>query len=160
MLSFGVVTRARSPLVVLLDDDELWLRSLARAFKARGGRVVVFTTPEQLLEAWTDGLSADVMVIDFVLGFGWDGARVARAIRERASTTPPPLVLLSGTLEEVGAADLEAFDLALSKGDSMADVVDQVLAQPRASTRKSHHRLRPATPSDALRRRRRKRTPQ
>ncbi|MGE0784177.1 MAG: hypothetical protein AB7S26_00715 [Sandaracinaceae bacterium] len=128
----------------MLDDDELWLRSFGRALRARGADVAPFTTPEQALVALADELRPSVLVIDYVLGRGWDGARFAEAVRgQRAMRgeegAGPPLILLSGTLGQVGAWRRRAFDLALSKSTPVAALVEQVLALARSGRSADSH---------------------
>lgn len=144
--------------ILLLDDDELWLRSLSRLLRTRGFEVRSFSSPEPALEA----LERDrptLAVIDFVHGGGWTGATVARRIHGTLGRAAPPLVLVSGTLAEVEDEDLAIFDTVLSKGLKTERIVDEIaatLAEAEAESRqkpRSHEQLRPVRP------RRRKNTP-
>lgn len=140
--------------VLLLDDDELWLRSLGRLLRTRGLVVRPFTAPEPALEALGASVPK-VCVIDFVLGRGWTGASFARRVREQLGTRTPPLVLVSATLAEIDHVDLIPFDLCLGKHLDTGKIVDEVLATAAEARRapRSHHQLRP------IPRRERKSTP-
>lgn len=116
------------PLVLLLDDDAALLRSLSRALRAAGARVMTFERPEPIAEQ----LGAEiphVMVIDYVLGGDWTGGDVAAELRERLRQACPPLILLSGTVGDVKDEHLALFDHAIAKGGDVDTLIHQILAR-------------------------------
>ncbi len=129
---------------LVLDDDELWLRSLARLLSTHGIRSLRCTTAEQAFAALEEQ-PVDLCVIDFVLGGGWDGARFARALREKLGEDTPPLVLLSGTLDEVDFEDRRPFDASYAKDLPPEALVAELRAAATEENGRprSHSRIRP-----------------
>lgn len=130
--------------VLLLDDDTVWLRTLQRLLERRKVAVRAFSEVEPMLES-LDAPLPDVFVIDFLLGGNWNGAKVAEMIR-RLAPTAGPLVLLSGTLRQVPVDDRARFDEALEKGGRIMEVVDRIVELAHSSrVTSSHMRLRPVS---------------
>jgi len=113
---------------LLLDDEAAMLRSLSRAFRASGAKVVAYDAPEPIFER-LDAELPHVMVIDYMLGSTMSGGDVARELRRLLRHSCPPLVLLSGTLEQVRDEDLARFDHAISKATDSKTIIHQVLAR-------------------------------
>jgi DNA-binding response OmpR family regulator len=82
----------RPPLVMCVDDDEFFLRSLARVIRRRGYRVLTYTEPEFALEE-LPLVKPDLVVLD-VLMPGLSGFEVLAEIR-RFHPRSLPVVLLS-----------------------------------------------------------------
>jgi len=78
--------------VVCVDDDELFLRSLARVIRRRGYRVLTYTEPEFALEE-LPLVKPDLVILD-VLMPGLSGFEVLAEIR-RFHPRSLPVVLLS-----------------------------------------------------------------
>lgn len=112
--------------VVLLDDDEAWLRTLSRLLRRAGFEVASFTTPEAMFERLAEGASPDVLVIDFELGNGWNGARVAREVWKLLERSSPPLLLLSGALDTASAAEQAQFDAVLDKTVASRQIIQRL----------------------------------
>lgn len=154
------MTERAKPLVLLLDDDEVWLRTLGRALELRGASVVAMTTPERLFTALEKGLAPDVMVIDYLLGADVSGGEVAAQVRGRMASHTPPLVLLSGTLERVPRDELDRFELALPKSHPLQELDAAILRlAKRGGQRGSHTRLTSAASEEAAERKARENTP-
>lgn len=156
----AVVSEAAQPLVLLLDDDELWLRTVARALKAKGATVVTMTTPERLFAAIEQGIAPDVMVIDYLLEHSLHGGDVTTRVLEKMRELTPPRVLLSGTLERVPQPELELFDLALAKSTELPVLCEQILRLARRNAKRaSHTRLVGMTPEELAEQKARENTP-
>jgi CheY-like chemotaxis protein len=100
----GVITRVlgcapranlatRPPLVVCVDDDALFLQSLARLIRRQGYRVLSYTDPELALEE-LPLVKPDLVILD-VLMPGLSGFEVLADVR-RYYSVRIPVVLLSG----------------------------------------------------------------
>jgi len=99
----GVITRVltcaprgrlatRAPLVVCVDDDALFLQSLARVIRRQGYRVLTYTEPELALEE-LPLVKPDLVILD-VLMPGLSGFEVLTDLR-RYHPAQLPVVLLS-----------------------------------------------------------------
>lgn len=84
--------RTKAPLVICVDDDPLFLRSLARVIRRQGYRVLTYVEPELALEE-LPLLQPDLVILD-VLMPGLSGFEVLDEIR-RYHRGPLPVVLLS-----------------------------------------------------------------
>ena len=82
----------RPPLVVCVDDDALFLRSLARTIRRQGYRVLTYTEPELALEE-LPLVKPDLMILD-VLMPGLSGFEVLGEVRQFHPASLP-VVLLS-----------------------------------------------------------------
>ncbi len=82
----------RPALVMCVDDDAAFLRSLARLLSRRGYRVVTFTAPERALEAIPE-IHPDLALLDIRMA-GMSGLDLAAEIRE-AHGAQIPIVMLS-----------------------------------------------------------------
>ena len=163
------MTRGKMHHVLLLDDDELWLRSLKRLLTRAGTRCDDHVTPESALEALEANHAAGdlpaLCVVDYALGRGWTGARFAQEAHARLGEQCPPLVLVSGTAELVGMEDRRLFHATYAKTlepDALLAELRLVLnrreGRPRSHSRASarSRRRRPRGPCSAGRRRRRR----
>jgi DNA-binding response OmpR family regulator len=99
----GVVTRVlscaprgtqptRAPLIVCVDDDELFLKGLARVIRRQGYRVLTYADPELALEE-LPLIKPDLVILD-VLMPGLSGFEVLGELR-RFHPSSLPVVLLS-----------------------------------------------------------------
>lgn len=82
----------RAPLVVCVDDEDLFLRSLARTLRRHGYRALTYTDPELALEE-LPLVKPDLVILD-VLMPGLSGFEVLGEIR-RYYTAAVPVILLS-----------------------------------------------------------------
>jgi len=82
----------RAPLVVCVDDEEAFLRSLARTLRRQGYRVLSYTDPELAIEE-LPLVKPDLVLLD-VLMPGLSGFEVLEEIRRYVAGTIP-VVLLS-----------------------------------------------------------------
>jgi len=140
------------PSFLLLDDDETWLRSLSRFLRVRAkADCVTHTTPEPVFAALDRGPRPQLCIIDYALGAGWTGARVARALRERLGRRTPTLVLLSGSLEDVSDRERGYFDAVYSKSINPDVLLEELrrLTEPAARQPRSYLRLTPAGRAEA-----------
>ena len=138
------------PLVLLLDDDEFWARSLKRALGLRGLEVVTRHGIEDALAA-VEQRRPDVCIVDYRLGDVDTGADFARALWARYQKRTPPLMLLSGTLDDVPIEDRRPFVAAHDKSLSVDAIVHELreaLAHGNTQNR-SHSRLRAMPRPDA-----------
>ncbi|MCB9596538.1 MAG: response regulator [Sandaracinaceae bacterium] len=119
---------ARPLLLYVVDDDVTWLRALARVLEHAGAEVRAFEDGVGLLERLEDELP-DLVVIDFDLGPGGTGSKLARELRQALVTSCPPLVLLTAQLDHVVDRELVAFDLALSKATPPKALVEKLLGR-------------------------------
>jgi EAL domain-containing protein (putative c-di-GMP-specific phosphodiesterase class I) len=116
--------------VLLVDDDELLLRSLQRTLSARGFEVRLARGPDQALELVTE---VDVVVSDIRMP-GYSGIEFLREIRGRHCDTP--VILMTGSPEldtamaavEHGAVHylLKPFGIDMLKGLIERAVVNHV----------------------------------
>jgi DNA-binding response OmpR family regulator len=83
----------RPPLVICVDDDALFLESLARVIRRQGYRVLTYTEPEFALEE-LPLVKPDLVILD-VLMPGLSGFEVLGELR-RYYAAQIPVVLLSG----------------------------------------------------------------
>ncbi len=86
------------PLVVCVDDDELFLSSLARLLARHGYRVSAFEDPERALEA-IPGLAPDLAILDLVMP-GMSGLDLAEEIKEAYGERIPVVMLTALTSDE------------------------------------------------------------
>ncbi|MFK7985542.1 MAG: hypothetical protein AB8I08_05885 [Sandaracinaceae bacterium] len=131
--------------ILVLDDDELWLRSCVRRIRQRGGRVTTFTMPEDALKALAEQRFA-LGMIDYHLGRGWTGARFAEQARG-LDVSCPPLILVSSALEQVPMVERARFRGAYPKATPSMTLFDEVFATIAEASRrspKSHRQLRAA----------------
>jgi CheY-like chemotaxis protein len=89
----------RPPLVVSVDDDEAFLRSLGRVLRRQGYRVLTYSDPELALEE-LPLVKPDLVIVD-VLMPGLNGFEVLDEIR-RYHPRSLPVLLLSALEEEDG----------------------------------------------------------
>ncbi|HJL15789.1 MAG TPA: response regulator [Sandaracinaceae bacterium LLY-WYZ-13_1] len=137
------MTQPPRPLLLLLDDDELWLRSLSRRLRMEGYRTVTFGTAAEALDGIAEH-EPDLCVIDYLLGGDQDGSDVAFRARDRFGDACPPLVLVSGTLEQVPTDRLRPFDGTYGKDLDARQLVAEITATLTSGDRpRSHSRLRP-----------------
>lgn len=130
----GGVGQGRS--VLFADDDQLVRHAWSALLDRQGWQVTRARDGE---EAWAQfarsGQHFDVVLTDQSMP-RLDGVGLARRIRATAS--PPPIVLISGHVNEVGADDLKAlFSAVLHKPVDAADL-DRVLQQVVASGDTGH----------------------
>ena len=92
----------RPPLVVCVDDDVLFLRSLARVIRRQGYRVLSYTEPEVALEV-LPLVKPDLVILD-VLMPGLSGFEVLGELRQ-FHPAGLPVILLSGLDEEAKFAE-------------------------------------------------------
>jgi DNA-binding response OmpR family regulator len=100
----GVVPaqEGRPPVILCVDDDELFLKSLVRVLRRPGYAVIACDNPEEALEA-IPVLRPDLAFID-VLMPGMNGLDLASEIRDDYGEELP-LVLLSGRTSDREIAD-------------------------------------------------------
>ena len=124
------------PRPLFADDDQLVRHAWSALLERQGWQVTRARDGE---EAWAQfaqgGQHFDVVLTDQSMP-RLDGVGLARRIRATAS--PPPIVLISGHVNEVGADDLKAlFSAVLHKPVDAADL-DRVLQQVVASGDTGH----------------------
>ena len=112
------------PLILLLDDDVPWLRSLRRLLVREGFSVLAFTEPAQILAAVTAS-KPTLIVLDYVLPTT-NGAAVAREIRK--GPCEAPIVLVSSSLASLDADELEPFDDAIDKAIDSSRMIERLRA--------------------------------
>jgi two-component system response regulator ChvI len=81
------------PDVVLVDDDNLYLEALSADLADRGFTVSCFADGASFLEAMSNGVEADVALLDWVLP-EMSGFELLGALRERGNELP--IVFLTG----------------------------------------------------------------
>ncbi|HVE42657.1 MAG TPA: response regulator [Planctomycetota bacterium] len=126
----------RPPLVVCVDDDALFLQSLARIIRRQGYRVLSYTEPELALEE-LPLVKPDLVILD-VLMPGWSGFEVLGEIRQ-FYTAKVPVVLLSALGGESRLAQGRRHGAAcyLTKPcapEILVDTLRRVLAVPDLAT--------------------------
>lgn len=119
------------PRLFLVDDHGPWLRALARVLGQAGAEVEVFEHPARLLAMIEDDIP-DLVVIDFDLGTGGSGDRLAVCLRDALGSVCPPLVLVSGQLDGLPDRALVVFDAALGKDLPPHALVASLLSHARA----------------------------
>lgn len=97
---------------VVVDDDPLMVRLLARFLESRGWRVRAFTDPALALESALDRVPR-VFLTDWAMP-GLGGDELARALRTQLADRAPRLVLI--TASRLVAREVEAlFDAVIDK---------------------------------------------
>ena len=127
------MTSARTPLRMLVVDDEPAIRRFLRtSLTAQGHQVIEVEDGEPALEAMRRS-PADVVILDLGLP-GLDGFEVIRRLREKGSTVP--IIVLSSRTDERGK--VEALDLGADDYLTKPFGVEELHARVRAALR---HRL-------------------
>jgi DNA-binding response OmpR family regulator len=126
----------RPPLVVCVDDDALFLQSLARVVRRQGYRALTYTDPEFALEE-LPLVRPDLVILD-VLMPGWSGLEVLGEVRQFYSPRVP-VVLLSALDAESRFAEGRRHGAAcyLTKPcppEVLVDTLHRLLAAPEVST--------------------------
>jgi CheY-like chemotaxis protein len=101
-------------IIMIVEDDEVYRRSIARVLKELGYQVMLAGSAEEALEKF-DSRNASLIMTDYMLP-GMDGLALARHIRQRSGEVP--VILLSGTYKP----DIEK---AVKEGN-----IDAVLSKP------------------------------
>jgi DNA-binding response OmpR family regulator len=119
---------------VLIVDDELdLLESVAWLLETEGFRVSLHDDPRQAVAAICDGLSPDLVMLDYRMPW-LNGSQTLRQMRECGLTAPAVLVSAMASLAAESAA--AGFDEALSKPfelDQMVRLMRSLLPGGRAS---------------------------
>jgi two-component system KDP operon response regulator KdpE len=115
--------------VLLIDDEQPFVRALTIDLRARGYEIEIATTGEQGLEAAARG-HPDVIVLDLGLP-GVDGIGVLRALR---GWSPVPVIVLSARHNE--AMKVEALDAGADDYVTKPFGMDEFLARLRATVRR------------------------
>ena len=110
--------------VLLVDDNEDFLEQLADGLRRRGGFIVHTASTVSKARAIVELRSVHVAVVDFIIGRGVDGEKLAVLLRAQSRRRGLKVLLLSG-FEYSG----NAFDgLPLMKGiDNEHDVVAEAI---------------------------------
>ena len=87
----------RAKTILIVDDEEIWLRTLARLFLERGYRVVQAASCAAALNALKT-CEIDCALVDFNLGDA-KGDLVCAAIRERDSGMRTPVIFFTADPE-------------------------------------------------------------
>jgi len=100
---------AKNHMVVIVDDDPVFCRTLDDVLKIRGFKVTEITDPHASVEQMAS--DAQVILLDLKLN-GFSGADVLKEIRKTYPTLP--VILITGHREEMaplihGALDIDAF---------------------------------------------------
>jgi two-component system KDP operon response regulator KdpE len=116
--------------ILVVDDEERFLRALAISLRARGYEVDTATNGEQGLEAAAHG-HPDVIVLDLGLP-GIDGLEVLRGLR---GWTDVPVIVLSARHGE--PTKVEALDAGADDYVTKPFGMDELLARLRAALRRT-----------------------
>lgn len=111
--------------ILCVDDEEAYLKSLARMLSRRGYIVSAFQAPERALEAvaWTE---PDLALVDVMMP-GMDGLDLAGKIREKTSGRIPVILITGyGTDEVEYKAHEQGGSYLLTKTESPERVIDVV----------------------------------
>jgi DNA-binding response OmpR family regulator len=87
----------RGKTILIVDDEEQWLRILARLFRERGYEVLSAGSCAAAL-ALLRTSRVDCAIVDFNLGDA-DGSLVCAAIRERDKEIKKPVIMITGDPE-------------------------------------------------------------
>jgi two-component system response regulator AtoC len=110
--------------ILILDDEELTLRTMSRALSENGYEVFTATSGEDALRLFSEE-HPDIVLADIVLP-GIDGVEVLRTIKEQAPQTVVVMMSAYGMVERaVEAMKLGAFDY-LVKPFHVADMMSTV----------------------------------
>jgi len=102
---------------LLVDDDALVLRSLARMLRRAFDVVTATDAADAIAKV---GADLGAVITDHDLGAGPDGRAVLRATRLRAPNARS--ILMSGRLQSAGAGEEELWHAFLAKPVSRADL--------------------------------------
>ena len=81
--------------IIVCEDERLHQQSIqehidrwAEETGHEGIKTLIFTSGEDLLEKWQNGLSADILLMDILFSDGMDGMAAAGQIRRRDEAIP------------------------------------------------------------------------
>jgi CheY-like chemotaxis protein len=99
--------------ILVVDDDPRIRTLLMRVLAADRHTVRAAESAEQCLEMLHEELP-DLLCVDLILP-GMDGLALTRRIREDLYDLAPPIILISGSLDELESSELAEFQEALPK---------------------------------------------
>jgi len=99
--------------VLVVDDDARVRALMRRALAAAGHEVVACEDAQSGLAAICEQIP-DVLCLDLQIP-GTSGVQIARRVREDLHDMAPPILLVSGALDELPAEDAVLFDATLAK---------------------------------------------
>ncbi len=85
----------RTPHLLAIDDDDINLMMISRAFKNEAEVTTVKSGPEGL--AWIAEHDADLVMLDFRMP-GMDGIDVLRVLKKDQRTAEIPVIMLTGDI--------------------------------------------------------------
>ena len=81
--------------IIVCEDDSMYLKSIIEKIKNwseishhADAQILMFSSSEDLLEQWNQGIKADIMFLDIQFGSEMDGMELAKQIRETDSYVP------------------------------------------------------------------------
>jgi two-component system response regulator FlrC len=116
--------------VLVVDDDEWLRRALVSLLRANGFEVDSFPCAESFFGALDGSSSASLVILDYQLP-KTTGAEIAASLRERFGDDCPPLLLVSGSLDDVSPTERARFDRILAKPfvpGTLLEVIEELIA--------------------------------
>ena len=128
--------------VLLVDDEEMFVKNMARILKVRGFDVSAALDGHEAMNAIKSGGGFDVVVLDIKMP-GMDGIEVLGKIKERAPGTEVIMLTGHATLESgVQAMRKGAYDYLMKPCD-IEDLVEKIQEAHEAESIKRHPVLWP-----------------
>jgi DNA-binding response OmpR family regulator len=87
--------------ILLIDDDTEFLEATRFMLEAEGFETATARTADEGLSA-VKQIHPDLVILDVMLPDGYEGFKVARAIREEMKLHDLPIVILSGVYQKKG----------------------------------------------------------
>jgi two-component system CheB/CheR fusion protein len=129
---------ARAGLILIVEDDPGVSEALCVLLNAQGHNATAAADGEEAIAiAATNGIKPDLVIVDYNLPRGLTGVQVMTRLREMLGRDLPALVLTGDisteTLREIALQGYLHRSKPI-KADDLANVVQQLLAKPRAAS--------------------------
>jgi DNA-binding NtrC family response regulator len=110
--------------IFIVEDSEIYARSLKKKLESEGFEVQHFSTGEQMISSWED--DPDIILLDYniesELGVAMNGEKILRFIRRISRNLP--VITLTATNDDIGMATnmlkLGAVDFIVKRKDQEA----------------------------------------
>jgi DNA-binding response OmpR family regulator len=103
----------KQQLIAVVDDEPVWLASLGRALTLRGYEPLLLERPERALDE-VPRRRPVAMIVDYSMP-RLTGAELASRLQGSLGDECPPLILVTGDLEELSPAERAPFAAAFGK---------------------------------------------
>jgi DNA-binding response OmpR family regulator len=122
--------------ILLVDDDEWLRRALATLLRTHGFGIEAYESADSFFEALGDE-PPSLVILDYQLP-RTTGVAIAAAVKNRFPDNCPPLMLISGSLDDVSDEEQAGFDAVLAKpfpSAALLSTVEALVARCALETR-------------------------